>query len=360
MSHCGIIGLGTYLPDSVATAKELAAESGIPESVIVEKYGLQQKRTASAEETPFYMGIRAAQSALADSGLLASELDVVMWAGGQHKDYVSWLAGTKIASELHAVNAWSFDMSALCGSMICAIEIARSLLAANARLHNILLVSGYRDSDLIDMACRETSFLIDVAAGGSALVIQKNAPKNRIMGTAFKSDGSFAEDCVVEYGGAKHWPPKEEDLRRMHYTVREPARFKERLKAKTVPNFIAVIREALLLSGMSDEDIDYLAILHLPKASHNHYLSELGLTEAQSTYLDQYGHLGQNDSVLSIQLGIESGKITEGSNVVMTAAGVGFIWAAAVIRWGSVEESKEREGNEGLSDGKRGNCAGSL
>lgn len=341
MSHCGIIGLGTYVPESIVTAKELAEQSGIPESVIVEKYGLKQKRVAVPEETPLYMGVRAAQSALADSGLSAAELDVVIWAGGQHKDYMSWLAGTKIASELNALNAWSFDMSALCGSMISAIEIARSLLAGNEGYHNILLVSGYRDSDLIDLKCKETSFLIDVAAGASALIIQKNAPVNVILATAFKSDGSFADDCVVEYGGAKHWPPKEHELQSLHFTVKDPSHFKERLKAKTVPNFISVIREALFKSGKSDRDIDYLAILHLPKSSHYHYLSEFNLSENQSTYLDEYGHLGQNDPILSLQIGLADSKIKDGSTVVMTAAGVGFIWAASVIQWGSAASARK-------------------
>jgi 3-oxoacyl-[acyl-carrier-protein] synthase-3 len=63
-------------------------------------------------------------------------------------------------------------------------------------------------------------------------------------------------------------------------------------------------------------------------------LAELGLKPEQSTYLDDYGHLGQNDQVLSLELGLQSGKIKDGSRVVFVGAGLGFVWAATVIQWG--------------------------
>jgi len=116
--------------------------------------------------------------------------------------------------------------------------------------------------------------------------------------------------------------------------VEDPKEFKTRLGEKTMPNFYGVIRQSLKKSGYTEKDIDYLAILHFKKSAHLAVLDELGLKESQTTYLQDYGHLGQNDQVLSLEIGLREGKIRDGSLIVMVGAGLGFVWASSVVRWG--------------------------
>ncbi|MCK4608505.1 MAG: 3-oxoacyl-ACP synthase, partial [Gammaproteobacteria bacterium] len=261
--------------------------------------------------------------------------------GSQHKDYPCWLAGVNISHALGTETAWSFDMSALCGSMMAGMEVAKSLILSQERYKTILLVSGYRDADIVDFKDPETSFLFDLGAGGAALILQKNCNKNLVLSTAFKVDGSFSEGCVVPYGGAKNWPMQEQDVKKMHMTLQEATIFKEKLRQNTMPNFYAVIREALTNAGLTQQDINYLAILHFKRSAHMAALEELGLNENQTTYLDEYGHIGQNDQVLSIEIGLKGNKIKTGDNIVMTAAGLGFVWSAAIVKWGKIEEIKK-------------------
>ena len=42
----------------------------------------------------------------------------------------------------------------------------------------------------------------------------------------------------------------------------------------------------------------------------------------------------QVDQILSLHLGLEQGKIKDGTVIAMIAAGIGYAWAANVIRWG--------------------------
>lgn len=65
-------------------------------------------------------------------------------------------------------------------------------------------------------------------------------------------------------------------------------------------------------------------------------LKSLGLTEDQSIYLEDYGHIGQIDQILSLHLALEQGKVKPGSVVCMLAAGIGYVWAANIIKWGPV------------------------
>lgn len=336
--HVGIAGIGIYLPENHMTAADLAAATSVPEKVIAQKFGVKRKPVAGPEDTTAEMGYKAALKALEDAKLEAGNIDLVIWCGAQHKDYPCWLAGLNVANRIGAKRAWSFDMEAMCGSMMAALDIAKSLMLARDDLSTVLLVSGYRNNDLIDLTYPPTRFMMDIGSGGSACLLVKNLGKNAVLSSAFRGDGSLSEMCMVPVLGSKAWPPKPEDVEHPYFTVPDEAAFKAKLGEVTMSNFYAVIREALAKSGFANKEIDYLAILHFKRSAHAAVLAELGLSEEQSTYLDEYGHIGQNDQLLSIKLGLESGKIREGSRIVLVGAGLGFVWASSVVRWGRYEE----------------------
>jgi len=343
--HVGIIGLGTWLPPTSLSAADIAKVTGLPEDVDALKYGVRRKPVAGPADTTSAMGLEAARRALDNAGVAGSEVDLVIWCGGQHKDYPCWLAGLHVAEQIGARNAWSFDMEAMCGSMMAALDVAKSLMLARDDLGTVLLVSGYRNNDLIDLSEKSTRFMLDIGSGASALVLRKNAGRNAVLASSFRGDGSFSELCVVPTLGTKAWPPRPGDEARAHFVVPDEETFKRRLGERTMPNFYTVIREALRRSGYPDDPatgkpdraIDYLALLHFKRSAHDAVLVELGLQPAQTTYLDEYGHLGQNDQVLSLELGLAAGKVRDGSTIVFVGAGLGFVWAATVVRWGPVK-----------------------
>ncbi|HPD39488.1 MAG TPA: 3-oxoacyl-ACP synthase [Mesotoga infera] len=338
----GIAGIGTYIPDRYMTAKELSEATNIPEDVIALKFGVKRKPIPGIGDTTSRMGIEAAKKALQNANTDPMDVDLLIWNGAQHKDYPCWLAGLKVAEAIGAKRAWSFDMEAMCGSMMAGMDIAKSIMLARDDVNTVLLVSGYRNVDLINLKNPATSFMLDIGASGAAVVLKKNHDRNVVLSSAFKGDGSFSEDCVVPVGGSMKWPMESGDVARYSFDVTgDAADFKKRLGEKTMPNFYAVIRESLQKSGYSQNDIDYLAILHFKKSAHFAVLEELGLGEDQSTYLDEYGHLGQNDQILSIELGLASGKIKDGDLIVMVGAGLGFVWAATTVKWGRDQEEKK-------------------
>lgn len=336
--HVGIVGHGTWIPPGRMTAADLAAATGIPEDVIALKFGVKHKPVAAAGESTAFLGLAAARRALDQAGVAGGSIDLVIWCGAQHKDYPCWLAGLYVADQIGAKNAWSFDMEAMCGSMMAALDVARSLMLTHAGLDTVLLVSGYRNNDLIDLSVPATRFMLDIGSAGSALVLRKDAGRNAVLASAFRGDGSLSEMCIVPALGSRAWPPAAADLDRAHFEVPDEEAFKRKLGEVTMPNFYAVIRESLRLSGLPENGLDYLALLHFKRSAHDAVLAELGLRPEQSTYLDEYGHLGQNDQVLSLELGLRDGRIRDGSRIVFVGAGLGFVWAATTLQWGPYAE----------------------
>src|SRR5690625_6778935 len=114
-------------------------------------------------------------------------------------------------------------------------------------------------------------------------------------------------------------------------------------------NFLKVIRTSLDKSGYREEDIDYLAILHMKRSAHDYVLEQLDLNEEQSIYLQEYGHIGQIDQILSLELAEKQGKLKNGDVVVLVSAGIGYAWGAMTIKWGDRKSTRLNSSHVAIS-----------
>ena len=74
MSRVGLLATAHHLPERVMTAAEVAAASGIPEPVVVERFGLSGKHVAADDE-------HVSDLAVAAAGRLLEEHDIAGKAG---------------------------------------------------------------------------------------------------------------------------------------------------------------------------------------------------------------------------------------------------------------------------------------
>jgi 3-oxoacyl-[acyl-carrier-protein] synthase-3 len=177
--------------------------------------------------------------------------------------------------------------------------------------------------------------MYNLAAGAGAIILKKNYDRNLLLGTYVMTDGSLARDAGVEYGGTEK-PINSENLDEAYRSLRvlNPDHMKKRLNEVSMKNWFYCIDRAFESSGLSKSELGYLDVLHFKRSQHINMLNNLGLTEDQSIYLENYGHMGQIDQILSLQLALEQGKVKDGTVVCMLSAGIGYAWAANVIKWG--------------------------
>jgi 3-oxoacyl-[acyl-carrier-protein] synthase III len=334
----GILSTGIYLPEQFLTGKEIAEMADIPVSVVEEKMGIKKKYIPGPEDHTCEMGIVAAKQAIAKAAIDPMEIDLVIYIGEEHKEYPLWTAGIKLQEAVGALNAWAFDVALRCGTTVMALKVAKSMMIADPGIQTVLLAGGYRNVDFIDYDNPRTRFMFNLGAGGGAILLKSGHNENLLMETDIITDGSFSDDVVVVSGGTKNPITKEAIAQRLNkLDVLDPEGMKERLEQKSMNNFLKVIRESLRKSGFSEKDISYLGILHMKKSAHEYVLNELGLSEEQSIYLEDYGHIGQIDQILSLELALSDGKVKEGDVVVLVSAGIGYAWGATTIKWGKVD-----------------------
>mgnify|MGYP000182649246 CR=1 FL=1 len=344
MTKVGIVDWAIYLPKNIVTAKEIARETivhGIDEKILIEKFGIIKKRISDSDEHVSDMCIKAAKSLLDKSGLDPLEIDLVVYNGSQFTDYYVWPCAPTVQDAIGADNAFCYDLHALCVGGPLALYQVKSMLLLDKEWENALIVSGTKESYLIDYKDRATSFMWDFADGASAVWIRKGHDRNIILSGSFTTDGYY--NHVYNNSGSRGIlagvPPEEMRYLRVnstyHRIMKEEGRkgyrnFRELSKA----NFVKVIKEAVRKSGYSLNDLKYVALLHLIPSFRREILREVGLTEENSASLDEVGHLQSSDWIVSIDLGLKSGMINEGDLVVAVGAGTGFTWGATAIRWG--------------------------
>jgi 3-oxoacyl-[acyl-carrier-protein] synthase-3 len=335
--NIGIVGTGIYIPDHWMTAKEIAEKTnGVwAESAVIEKLGIQKKSMPGPNDGTQEMGVKAALNAIENTGIDPLDIDVIIGVGEEWKEYPLTTSALYIQDKIGAKNAWGIDVANRCCTTVSAMKMAKDMLIADPDVHMVMVVGGYRNGDFVDFTDKHMSMMYNLGAGGGAIILKKNHNENLLLGSHVIADGSLARTAGVEIGGIKN-PITHENLDQAYKSLKlmDPVKMKTRLNEVSMPNWFKCIDKALEKSDMERKDIDYLAILHIKRSGHEFMLNELGLNEDQTIYLEDYGHIGQVDQILSLHKALEEKKVKDGSVVCMIAAGIGYVWAANIIKWG--------------------------
>ena len=326
--NIGIEAIGIYIPKERHTAEYISSQSGTPVDVIKTKMGMLSKAVPGKDDHTVAMGVKAARIAIERAGIdPAKDIDLVIWAGEVYAEHPMQTYAIKFQGDVGATKAWAFDVNQRCGTVVVAMMIAKSLMETQG-YKRVLIGSDYGNI--------RTRFMHDLAASGVAMILRSDYDRNIVLEGSVISDGQFSEDVYVPAGGTVMPISCEAIEKKLIYLdVTDPEGLKQRLDKLSMRNFVKVVDESLERSGYGRKDIDYLGLIRMKRSALEYVANELGVDPyEQSTYFEEWGHMGQNDAIVSIEEGLKSGKIKDGSLVVLTAAGIGWSWNAMTIKWG--------------------------
>jgi 3-oxoacyl-[acyl-carrier-protein] synthase-3 len=330
MTRVSLAATASYLPERWMTAAEVADRSGIPETVIVEKFGLRGKHIAAEDEHVSDLSVRAAESLLDETGVDPAEIDVVMYYGSMWKDYTIWQVAPWIAHRIGAAKAYAVEYDNVsCGTPV-ALRIARDMLLAEDDLRSVLVVAACRESYLLDYENQRSRFMFNFGDGAVAGLLVKDGGRNELLGSHGVTDGAFSLQVKVPSGGSVSPNGGYRFL-----DVVDPALMKDGLDKVSLGNFVRAAEGALERSGgASLADVGYLCGIHMKPSMHRALLTELGIDGGRAAYLDDTGHMSGVDSLLGLDRAARAGELRDGELVLLLAAGTGYTWAASVVRWG--------------------------
>jgi len=184
-----ITGTGIYLPARVLTNQDLEKLVDTSDEWIFSRTGIRERRIASETETSTWMGVQAAQQALAHAKIQASDLDLILVATVTPDSFFP-SAACRISAELGATGCPAFDLQAACSGFVYGMIVAEQFLRTGAS-RNVLIVGTERLSAVVDWRDRNTCVLFGDGAG--AVVLQQNEASRGILAFDWGADGASAD-----------------------------------------------------------------------------------------------------------------------------------------------------------------------
>ncbi|HMP73842.1 MAG TPA: beta-ketoacyl-ACP synthase III [Kiritimatiellia bacterium] len=321
-----ITGTGSFVPSRVLTNAELEKMVDTNDQWIVERTGIQERRIAGAEETTSTMGAEAARRALADAGVSAEEVDLILVATIT-PDMVFPNTACRIQTQIGATRAFCMDLEAACSGFLYALETATQYVATG-RVDTVLVIGAEKLSTITDWTDRGTCILFGDAAG--AVVVQSKPDGSGILASSHHSDGRLGDLLKLPGGGSLH-PTSEETLRQGLHTMKMDGRevFKH-----AVTCMISAAREALAVCGLGIEDIK----LVIPHQANMRIVKAIGdrlggTPEQYFVNLHKYGNTSAASVVVALDEASREGRLAKGDLVLLVAFGGGFVWGASILEW---------------------------
>jgi 3-oxoacyl-[acyl-carrier-protein] synthase-3 len=190
-----VVSLGHYQPDRVVTNADLATEWGVEtdDQWIRDRVGIVSRRYAAAEETALDMAVAAAGKALANGGVAASEIDLVIVATLSPPTMLPNVA-TQVANRLGINAPGAMDLNTACSGFSHAMAAAQHAIMAGAS-RTALVIGSEKLTDVTDFTDRTTCILF---ADGAGAAVVTAAPVNGISPVVWGSDGARGDVLKIE------------------------------------------------------------------------------------------------------------------------------------------------------------------
>jgi 3-oxoacyl-[acyl-carrier-protein] synthase-3 len=331
MKRSEIIGCGSYLPERVVTNAELSAKLDTTDEWITTRTGIRQRHLAADGELTSDLALKAAERALENANIPASEVDMVVLATTT-PDNTFPATATKVQDKLGMVNGAAFDIQAVCSGFIYGMAIADNFIKTS-QCKTVVLIGAETFSRILDWEDRSTCVLFGDGAGAVVLRAGEAEPEvnvgesghNRgtgILSTHLHSDGSTNELLYVDGG-----PSSTQTVGHVRMNGREVFRH-------AVTNLASIVGEALEANGLASEDIDWLVPHQANKRILDSTAKKLGLAKEKIVItIDRHANTSAASIPLALDEAVRDGRIKKGDLVLMEAMGGGLTWGASLVRW---------------------------
>lgn len=317
-----IIGTGYELPVFEADNNYLATLVETSDEWIAERTGIRSRHLAK-EETTTSLAVGAAKKAIARSGLLPEDIELIIVATIS-SDTETPSTACRVQAEIGASRAVAFDINAACSGFLYALHIADAFIKSGIH-KNALLIGTETLSKLVDWTDRSTCVLFGDGAG--AAVVQASE-EGGVLGQSVGSNGSKWE--VLSCMGRPNGNPLKQDTSAPGYMWMDGKEVFT-FAVKTVP---ACVEEALQNAGVTKDEVKYF-ILHQANSRIIQSAAKR-LKQPEEKFpmnLDRCGNTSAASLPILLAQLDEEGKLTRGDKLVLSGFGAGLTWGACVVEW---------------------------
>lgn len=327
MRDAKIIGSGVYVPERVVTNAELSRNLGQDVDEFVSTIiGIKERHIAAEDESAADLATEAARAALANAGLEARDLDLIILATDT-PEYISPATSVVVQLRLGAENAGTFDINAACAGFVTALDAAYKYVIADSAYKNVLVIGCYAMSKFLDWNDKKTSTMF--ADGAGAMVLQA-AEEEHFLGSKLVADGNYHTYMGIFAGGTRiPITPEvlaENDTNRLRFVQKYPPEV-------NIEGWPKVINDVLEKAGLSIGEVDMFLFTQVNLSTITAVMDVMEIPGHKThTIMQKWGYTGSACIPMVFHDAVENGKIKRGDIVVLCASGGGLNMAAIALK----------------------------
>jgi 3-oxoacyl-[acyl-carrier-protein] synthase-3 len=315
-------GVGSYLPAEILTNDDLAKIVDTSDEWIVERTGIRQRHRAAAGEFTSHLATKAAVAALANAGIEAGDLDLIIVATATPDNTFPAVA-VEVQANLGIRHGFAFDLQAVCSGFVFALATADAHLKSGLA-RRALVIGAETFTRILDWTDRGTCVLFGDGAGAVVLeAVPVDTEGDRgIITSHLRSDGRHKGKLYVDGG-----PSTTQTAGFLRMEGREV--FKH-----AVGMITDVIEASFAATGTSAADLDWFVPHQANRRIIDASAKKLGIAPAKVVItVDVHGNTSAASIPLALSVAVADGRIRQNDLILLEAMGGGFTWGAVMLRW---------------------------
>jgi 3-oxoacyl-[acyl-carrier-protein] synthase-3 len=320
-----ITAVGGYVPDFVLSNKVLETMVDTNDEWILTRTGISERRLLKEPgKGTSYLAIKAAQDLIKRKNINPAEIDLLIMATTT-PDLPVAATGVYVATQIGAVNAFSFDLQAACSSFLFGMSTAAAYIESG-KYKKVLLIGADKMSSIIDYTDRATCIIFGDGAG--AALFEPNYEGLGVQDEVLVSDGIGREYLKIDAGGSI-LPTSKQTVENGQHAVFQDGKtvFKY-----AVSGMADVSEKIMQRNNLSHDDVNWLVAHQANKRIIDATASRMGVDEEKVLInIQKYGNT--TSATLPLLLSDFESKFKKGDNLIFAAFGGGFTWGSIYLKW---------------------------
>lgn len=326
---CSIVGVGACLPERVVTNAEIGrhlGDLGDDGEWIFRRTGIRARRRAADNEFTSNLAAQAAADALANAGLQASDLDLIL-VGTNTPDMLFPATACLVQAKLGARRCAAFDLKAGGAGFLFALAIGRPFVMSRT-CDTVMVIGAEKLSTVLDGKDRSTCAIFGDGAG--AAILQHRPGEAGILCAPLGTDGDKSDLLHLRGGGCRFPASRESVAEGHHYLRMSGARtFKQAVLA-----MCAAAGEALRQCDLTLADIACIIPQQASGRLVEAFARRIGAAPGQIFLnLENVGNTSSASIPMALADAAKTNRLKRGDRVLLVGFGSGLTWGATILEW---------------------------
>lgn len=320
-----ITAVGSYVPDFVLSNAVLEQMVDTNDEWITTRTGINERRLLKEPgKGTSYLAIKAAQNLIEKNNIDPLSIDLIIMATAT-PDMPVATTGVYVATQIGAINAFAFDLSAACSSFLFGMSTASAYIQSG-RYKKVLLLGADKMSSIIDYTDRATCIIF--GDGGGAVLFEPNLEGLGLQDEYLRSDGIGREYLKIDAGGSILPASKETVENGQHFVFQDG----KTVFKYAVSGMADVSEKIMKRNNLTHDDINWLVAHQANRRIIDATAHRMGLDESKVLInIQRYGNT--TSATLPLLLSDYESQLKKGDNLIFAAFGGGFTWGAIYLKW---------------------------